>query len=144
AAQLAQTSFQSGSGQDSVWVRAFDGFLWSDWKNFTITAPIDHAAVVTAPNASAAHGQSLAASSLFSVSDVDGDTPTNYQFWDSTTDAASGHWAVNGVAQGVNQAIDVTAAQLANTSFLAGTVSDDLWVRANDGIQWSAWVSFHV
>jgi hypothetical protein len=54
-----------------------------------------------------------AASALFSVSDGENDTITEYQFWDLTSDPASGHWVVNGFAQGANQAIDVTAAQLA-------------------------------
>jgi len=40
---------------------------------------------------------------------------------------------VNGLVQGANWAIDVTAAQLAQTTFQSGSGSDDLWVRANDG-----------
>jgi len=40
---------------------------------------------------------------------------------------------VNGVVQGANWAIDVTAMQLAQTTFQSGSGSDDLWVRANDG-----------
>ena len=51
---------------------------------------------------------------------------------------------VGGVAQGANGAIDVTAAQLAGTTFQSGSGSDDLWVRANDGIAWGAWKEFHV
>ena len=51
---------------------------------------------------------------------------------------------VNGVPQGANHAIDVTAAQLASTTFQSGSGSDDLWVRANDGITWGAWKEFHV
>jgi len=33
--------------------------------------------------------QNIAASSLFSVMDSDGDTITKYQFWDSTRDSRS-------------------------------------------------------
>src|SRR5258705_8379527 len=43
-----------------------------------------------------------------------------------------------------NQAIDVAAAQLAQTIFQSGSGSDDLRVRANDGIDWGAWKAFHV
>jgi hypothetical protein len=32
AVQLAQLTYQSGSGTDTVWVRANDGTLWSDWS----------------------------------------------------------------------------------------------------------------
>src|SRR5215471_6349412 len=79
-----------------------------------------------------------------SRSDADNDTITNYEFWDSTVDPASGHWAVSGVPQSAGQAIDVTAAQLSQTTFQSGSVSDDLWVRAFDGIDWSAWEEFHL
>jgi hypothetical protein len=77
-----------------------------------------------------------AAAPLFAVTDAEHDIAARYQFWDSTSDAASGHWSVGSVAQPANVAIDVTAAQLASTTFQGGTVTDDLWVRANDGIQW--------
>src|SRR2546430_1740843 len=100
--------------------------------------------VVTASNFTATHNQNIAASNLFSVTDANGDSITQYQLWDSTGDPASGHWIVNGVVQGSNVAIDVTAAQLASTTFQSGSGSDDLWVRANDGFLWSDWKEFHV
>ena len=144
AAQLAQTSYQFGSAPDQLWVRAYDGTLWGAWVPFTATPGPDHAPVMSATDASATHGQDIAASSLFSASDADGDTITAYQVWDSTSDPASGHWVVGGVAQAANIAIDVTPAQLPSTSFQSGSGSDDLWVRANDGITWGAWKEFHV
>ncbi|TWB90546.1 hypothetical protein FBZ93_11499 [Bradyrhizobium macuxiense] len=144
AAQLASTSFQSGSGSDDLWVRAFDGMTWSNWKEFHVNAPIDNLPIVTAADAAASHGQDIAASALFSATDADGDTITNYQLWDSTSDPSSGHWVVGGVAQGSNVAIDVTAAQLSSTSFQSGSGSDDLWARAYDGIAWGPWKEFHV
>jgi Ca2+-binding RTX toxin-like protein len=143
AAQLASTTFQSGSGSDDLWARAFDGTSWSNWKEFHVNAPVDQAPVVTASNFNAAPNQSIAASSLFSVTDAEHDSPVKYQFWDSTVSAASGHFSVGGVAQGTNQNIDIGAAQLASTTFQGGTISDDLWVRANDGMQWSQWQEFH-
>ena len=51
---------------------------------------------------------------------------------------------VNGVAQGTNQAIDLTAALLSASTFHSGSGSDDLWVRAFDGLDWGAWKEFHV
>ncbi|MGY4227814.1 hypothetical protein ACVMIH_005175 [Bradyrhizobium sp. USDA 4503] len=144
AAQLASTTFQSGSGSDDLWVRAFDGLAWSAWKEFHVNAPVNHAPVVAAPNYAASHNQTIAASSLFSVSDSDGDSMSTFRFWDSTTDASSGHFVVNGVSKGTNQNIDVTAAQLASTTFQSGAVADDLWVQVYDGFAWSAWQEFHV
>jgi len=125
-------------------VRAFDGFDWSGWKEFHVNAPVNHAPVVTAPDFTASRNQNIAASALFSMTDGDGDTMTKYQFFDSTSDPASGHWVVNGTVQGTNQPIDVTAAQLAQTTFQSGSGSDDLWVRAFDGFDWSGWKEFHV
>jgi hypothetical protein len=80
----------------------------------------NHAPVATAPDFTATHSQNIAASSLFSVTDADNDSITKYRFWDSTADPASGHFVIGGVAQGTNQAIDVTAAQLAARRFRAG------------------------
>src|SRR5665647_3470286 len=75
AAQLAQTVYRSGSGTDQLYARANDGALWSAWQGFTVTAPVDHAPVVSASNVTATHGQtSVAASSLFTVTDPEGDT----------------------------------------------------------------------
>src|SRR5258707_11665775 len=113
--------------------------LWSAWQPSTATAQVDQAPVVTASNAAVASGQSFAASSLFTASDPDGDTLTKYEFYDAT---GSGHFAVGGVAQGAATVIDVTAAQLATTSYVTGSASDQLYVRANDGTLWSAWQPF--
>ena len=147
AGQLAQASFQLGmSGTDDLMVRASDGFAWGAWKLFHVSAAGNHAPVVSAVDLAPAHGQtSLAASSLFSASDADHDAITRYQFWDATPTATSGHFVVNGVAQGANLAINVIAAQLAQTSFQLGTSEpDDLMVRASDGTDWGAWKEFHV
>jgi len=75
-----QHTFQSGSGSDDLWVRANDGTAWGAWKEFHVNAPLDHAPVATASDFIATHNQNIAASSLFSATDADGDTITNYQF----------------------------------------------------------------
>ena len=79
ASQFATTTFQSGSGGDQLWVRASDGSLWSDWKSFNVNAPINRAPAVSAANYAATHFQNIAAGSLFSASDPDGDVITAYQ-----------------------------------------------------------------
>jgi hypothetical protein len=138
AAQLSQLSYQSGSGADTLWVKAYDGIQWSSWSSaFTVTAPIDQAPVATGSNVTAAHGQSFAASSLFTATDADGDTITKYAFWNSGT--GGGHFVLNGVAQGTSQEIDVSASQLSQLSYQSGSGADTLWVRANDGILWGNW-----
>lgn len=61
-------------------------------------APVNHAPVLTIPlaNVAATAGQTIAASSLFSATDADGDALT-YYILDNTTAAYSGHFVVNGV-----------------------------------------------
>jgi hypothetical protein len=104
----------------------------------------DHPPVVTASDFSATKGQVISASSLFSASDADND-PLTYYLYDDTPDAASGHFTVNGVAQPANQMIVVSAAQLAQTTFTAGSkVSDDLFVNAYDGLAFGQGKEFHV
>ena len=143
AAQLATSSFVSGEIADQLWVRAYDGVLWSDWESFNLNV-VDHAPVVTAQDRAASHMAIFAAASLFSVTDADGDAIAAYQFWDSTADPASGYWVVDGVAQGAGHAINVTPGQLANARFQSGSGTDLLWVRAYDGLQWGAWTSFDI
>jgi len=154
AAQLAQTSFVTGSIGDNLQIRAFDGRDWSAgdndaWSPFTITVAPNSAPVLTTVDKNTTPGQSLTLASLFSVSDADGDTMTKYQLWDATRDANSGHFVVNGTPQAAGTVIDVTASQLSQTTFLTGTVSDSLQIRAFDGYAWSAgdsaaWAPFHI
>jgi hypothetical protein len=143
AAQLAQTSFVTGTAADNLQVRAFDGTTWSaadnaQWSPFTVSVPANRAPVVTTGPISARKNQSFALSSLFTVSDPDGDTITRYQLRDTSTDPASGRFVVNGVAQAAGSVIEITAAQLAQTSFVTGSVGDALEIRAFDGVNWSA------
>ncbi|WP_420971556.1 AIDA repeat-containing protein [Bradyrhizobium sp. B120] len=146
AANLSQVSYvfgPTGSTPDTLYVRANDGYLWGSWTAFTATPGPDAAPVVTAQNVTANHGETSAlASSLFSVSDAENDTMTQYAFWDT---GGSGHWVVNGVAQAANVEIDVSAANLSQVSYVfgpGGSTPDTLYVRANDGQKWSTWTAF--
>lgn len=141
-ADLGGLTFASGSGNDSLWVRAFDGLLWSNWKQFDVSAPTNAAPTVTVTQAhyDAAKYANIAAGSMFTTADANGDAIVKYQFWDDSAAAASGSWVVNGVAQTTNHAIDVAASDLANTVYRAGTTANDsIWVRASDGVAWSDW-----
>src|SRR5207244_10059448 len=84
AAQLAQTTYQSGSGSDQISIRASDGTLWSAWQTATVTAPVDQAPVVTVSNQMMIRNHSIAASSLFTAIDPDGDPITTYALKDPT------------------------------------------------------------
>ncbi|WP_342711237.1 AIDA repeat-containing protein [Bradyrhizobium sp. B124] len=145
AANLSQVSYvygPTGSTPDTLYVRANDGLLWGGWTAFSATPGPDHPPVVSASNATGIHDHSVTASSLFTVTDADNDTITQYAFWDT---GGNGHWVVNGVAQAANAEIDVSAANLSQVSYVfgpGGSPADTLYVRANDGITWGAWTAF--
>src|SRR5579872_3755633 len=108
----------------------------------SLTIILDRAPVVTAGNIILSTAHSVAASSLFSATDPDGNTITTYAFENS----GPGHFVLNGtVVEPNNQEIDVSAAQLSQLTYqsVAGS-SDSLQIRVNDGTLWSSWTSFTV
>jgi hypothetical protein len=141
-AQFAQLTYHSGAGTDTLKVAAYDGkFLtgtatnkWS--QTFTVAVPADNPPTATGFNRIMGQGQtSIAASSLFTASDPDSDTITQYAFWDNGV--GGGHFFVNGIQKSSNTEIDVPAAQLAQTVYQGGSGTDTLWVAAYDGNLWS-------
>ena len=159
AAQLAQTTLVAGSAgtSDDLYVKAYDGQAYSGGGHYsyfhlntTGASVTDHAPVVTVPQMviSATPGQTFTASSLFSASDADGDTLT-YSLYDDSPSASSGHFVVNGTIVPAQAAYTVTAAELAQTTYVAGSsgTSDDLYVKAYDGQAYSGngnYSYFHV
>jgi hypothetical protein len=145
AGLLPSVAFQAANGgADDLYVRAFDGYAWSEWAGFTVSTA-NAAPVVTAADQTLARGQVVAASSLFSVADPDLDTIKSYQVFDNGRAAESGSFLLNGVTQATGQEILVEAAALASLEFkVAETGSDDLYVRAFDGVAWSDWTGFNV
>ena len=140
AAQLSQLTYQSGSGADTLWVKASDGVQSSAWSSaFTVTAPVDSGPVEGVSNLTAAAGQWLTASSLFTYSDPFGSAATQYGFWNSG--AGGGHFELPGIALPTNQEDIISAAQLSELYYVAGSGTDTLWVQANDGAVWGAWSS---
>jgi Ca2+-binding RTX toxin-like protein len=147
AAQLADTQFvgAGSAGSDLVWVRANDGQSWGEWKSWTVNS-WPHATnakpVADAPNVSILTNQVVEVADLFSVTDADGDTITQYEFWDDV--AGGGYFRVNGVQQGAVQAI--SASNLGSVEYVGGASggAEQVWVRANDGLEWSAWESWNI
>jgi hypothetical protein len=145
AAQLAQTTFTAGTAtSDDLFVNVWDGSAFSGPKEFHVNVPANQAPTVTAPDFSASKGQLIAASSLFSANDADGDSLL-YFFYDNSAAATSGHFTVNGVVQAANTTFAASAAQLGSLTFTAGTASsDNLLVNAWDGSLYSGPKEFHV
>ena len=130
-------------GSDSFSYVANDGTLDSAPASVSLNVHLNIAPVVTAFDQSAARGQVFNASDLFSATDGDGDTLL-YFFYDNSADPASGHFTVNGVVQAANTTFAVNAAQLAQTTFTAGQLPDDLFVNAWDFSLYSGPQEFHI
>jgi hypothetical protein len=133
---------------DDLYIEAFDGKAYSGWNTFTHVTAGNHAPqvnLVSGANVAASAGQMLQASSLFSASDLDGDTLT-YYVYDASPAAGSGHFVVGGTSVPAETMYPVTPAQLAQTAFVAGAAgtSDDLFVNAHDGHAYAGWSEFHV
>ena len=144
AAQLAQTTFTAGSRlSDDLYVNVYDGNAFSGPQEFHVNVPANHAPTVTAPDHTASSGQTLAASSLFSAADADGDGLL-YFFYDNSPSAASGHFEINGVAQPADTTFVASSLQLPQTTFVAGTVGDELYVNVYDGVAFSGPKAFHI
>ena len=151
ASQLAHTTFVAGARgtSDDLAVMAFDGHDYSgntSFSPFNVNVAANHAPVVTVPsaNVAASAGQVFAASSLFSVGDLDNDALT-YFLYDWSSAANSGHLVVNGAIVPAETVIALNASQLAHTTFVAGSAgtSDDLGVMAFDGHDYSGNTSFN-
>jgi hypothetical protein len=143
AVQLSQTTFTAGlSASDDLFVNVHDGSAFSGPKEFHVNV-VNNAPTVTAPNQTASSGQVLDASSLFTANDADGDSLL-YFFYDNSAAPTSGDFEVNGVVQAAGTTSAVTQAQLANTTFVAGTTGDDLFVNVWDGVAFSGPKAFHI
>jgi hypothetical protein len=145
AAQLAQLSFVAGSVDDALSMQLADdkGALST---GAGIHVHVDQAPVLTvaASIVTANAGQSLQVSTLFGATDAEGD-PLTYFFQDGTSSATSGHFVLNGAALANGASFHVSAAQLAQLTFVAGSVDDDLSMQlADDKGALSAGAGFHV
>jgi peptidase M10/serralysin-like protein len=145
AAQLSQVTYVPTAGSsDDLQIQVSDGTLSSAWANLHINGPINHAPVVTVPNATvnASSSAAIAMSTLVSATDSDGDSFA-YLFYDATS--GGGHFEINGVAQAAGTIFGVAASQLSQVTFVPAQVggSDDLLIGATDG-KFSGWSSLHV
>lgn len=142
--QVPQLKVNAGSnGAADLWVRAYDGSLWSDWTRLTLTVtpPPNNKPVVQTVATKLQINQSITAASLFTVSDPDGTSPTLYEFWDTVPGTSDAFFFSNTVSRyDAGTGIIVTPAQLPQLKVNAGSNgAADLWVRAYDGTEWSDW-----
>ena len=78
-------------------------------------------------------------SDVMSITDPDGDTMTNYEIWDNI--GGNSWWADGGY---VDATTGYTTSNLSDIWFRGDAVAgaQTLWVRANDGTDWSTWDDF--
>lgn len=135
----------STTGSDTMYVRAFDGHDWSAWDSFTVTSQ-NAAPDATIDDHSVHLNQWVRASNWLSSSDPDGDTVTQYQFWDGGTATTSGFiWNDASTGQQASStAITVAAGDVSKIWLHGGsaTGTETMYVRAFDGHSWGAWDSF--
>ena len=117
----------------------------SNTTNTVLEAP----PTVTAANINASPNETFAASSLFSASDPDNTPILDYQVIDTSSGASSGFWVLGNVVLPANQAMTVSAAQLSQLTFVAGSppsgaVPDVLEVSAADAGGFGAFTTFTV
>ncbi len=140
-AQFGQAAVVAGTNgsSDTIFVRATSAGGTSAWTPLVVTTAVSGTPVISVSDQSVAANTSLAASSLATVT-----TPvpaSAYEFIDMTPDPESGSFKVGGVTQSAGTVIDILSSQLAATTFLSGGTgtSDEIWVRASNGTNWSNW-----
>ena len=103
-------------------------------------------AVASTVNASAS--QRFTAAQLFSASDAEGVPILSYEVEDESTGPSQGFWVLNGAVLSNGQITTLTAAQLSQLSFVAGSastpVTDTLEVAASDAAGLGAFTTFTV
>jgi hypothetical protein len=93
--------------------------------------------VTSVSNVNTTAGQIFVASNLFTASDPFNDPIEQYDFWD--TGSGGGRFLLNNQPLRTNQDNYVSAGQLSQTAYVSGSGTDTLWVRVNEGGQWSPW-----
>ena len=142
ASDLSKVTYVGGSGKGSenLSILAYDGTDWSNATGVTITLANRTAVVVTA-SPTLGQGQSVALSSLFSASDADADTITQYKISDP---AGQGTVHLNGarnlasVSDSANGVYIIAASDLSKLTYCAGSDkgSERLAISAYDGKGW--------
>jgi hypothetical protein len=148
AADYASVGIRGGSvgGTDAMFVRAFDGLDWSNWRSFSVIS-INQAPTATIADHFLVFNQWQRVSDWLTYSDPTNTPAVRYEFWDMGTGAASGYFWTPGNehhAAGAGNSFIVEAANL-NGVFVRGgseAGTETMRVRAFDGELWSAWDDF--
>ena len=139
AAQLATLQYVAGTsaGVDTLTFETYANGAWSAAS--TTTATTVAPPTLTGKNATLDEGQSIAASTLIgSIVNPAGASTTQYAFTEKGSDG--GELLLNGSALTAGKVYDLTAAQLAQLTYVAGSAAgtDSVSIQSYDGTAWSA------
>ncbi len=138
ANQLPNLRYVGGQfGQtENVAVQAFDGEFFSEITDIAVTTEANQFRPVTdAFNVNSRLGRVIAAESLFSFSDQDGNTLKQVSFLDTGTSPDSGFFSISGVRQEAGSFFTVPVNQLGEVQYNVSQSSDSEVFRVvtNDG-----------
>jgi ABC-2 family transporter protein len=147
---IGNTFFNVGTlgGSDLLWARLIESNgQATEWKSFSVTAPLARLPSLSVSGTLAARGDSIALSTLVRVTDTDSVGFQALHLWDSNGTIAGGRFVVGEVPQDGGRVIMLAPSDIANTVFHVGTLggTDQLWaqiVQANGEL--SSWVPFTV
>jgi hypothetical protein len=136
---VAGTVFDVGTlgGTDTLWAQLLEtNGQATGWQQFTVTAPAARLPTLTVNNFSGATAsETIALSTLMTISDPDSVGYQKLELWDSSGTAQGGQFVVNGTPQPGGHEIDVNPADIANSKFDVGSTgaTDTLWARVLQG-----------
>ncbi|WP_166418968.1 hypothetical protein [Cochlodiniinecator piscidefendens] len=145
-AELIESLWVQGSNSTGVHtlnIRAWDGFRWSAWDDFNITTRASNSQpVITYDNITLDPEAWKQIDLGLAYSDADGDSAYRFEIWDS--EGNNSFWVrFEGYAYASDGYI-LTREQLDHLWVQGADTGGNqtLWIRAHDGVEWSAWDSF--
>lgn len=133
-----------GGITDFVSVQAFDGFSFSEIRSLPVrtSAP----STIVGNGASVLAGETVLASTLFNVTDVDGDSPVSYFITDRSPSDSTGHFELDGNRLASASFVQLNPAQFSRLRYRGGPITraENIGVQVFDGFEFSAVTNFLV
>ena len=133
-----------GGTTDTIGIQAYDGRTFSEITNVSVRTSA--APTIVGTNAAVLSGETVLASTLFNVVDLDGDTPRTYFITDRNTSANTGFFELDGTRLQSASFRRLNAAQFSRLRYQGGARSgtENVGVQVFDGTELSAITNFTV
>jgi len=139
ASELSQLTFVGGDGGtvDTLAIQAFDGFSFGELT--TVDVITSAPPVVTDANAFVVEGETILASELFNVTDLDGDSPSLFFIADRNSNPNTGQFELDGNVLPSATFARLNEAQFSRLVYRGGarTFSENIGVSVFDGFEFS-------